>query len=374
MNGKWLRLIIFCFLLTLSGCWDLEEVDRRVFATSIGIDLDLKMPDQVELSLQEPQSQKMLPPGAKAGESGKKFITISTSAETVLGAFNDLQTKTNGELVIQQNKSIIMGEQAARLDVTPLLDWLLRSPSAPPQALVFIARGRAKDILTFEPAQENLPGLDFVQTAQSITKYDRTYFIPLWKFGQKLIQGSKDTYAPLINVDRDEGKYIIAGLAVFNGKRMAGELGPEDTQSFGILANLMKAGSMTIKFDRDKKLTLRNVGAVTSLKVKIDHDRPSFLIKTTLTGSLNELSGGYMKLTPFKNRQLEKIVKAEIHSRMEAVIRKLQQMNSDPIDFGEEFRAQHQDVWQRIAWKKVFPSVPFRIKLRVKIQRDGVWR
>lgn len=65
---------------------------------------------------------------------------------------------------------------------------------------------------------------------------------------------------------------------------------------------------------------------------------------------------------------------AEIRSRLEQVIKKLQQLNSDPIDFGEEFRAQHQDLWQRIDWKKVFPTVPFRIDLKVKIQRDGVLR
>lgn len=380
MNKKntiiWLQfIIIFCLLLTLSGCWDLEEVDRRVFATTIGIDLDTGAGDRVLLSVQVPQPQKMLPPGAKVGESGKKFSTISTTAETALNAFSDLQTKTNGELVAQQNKSIIIGEEAARRDVAPILDWLLRSPIAPPQALVFVARGSmAKDILTFEPAQESLPGLDFVQAAQSIVKYDRTYFIPLWKFGQKLIHGTKDTYAPLISVDQAEGQFIITGLAVFDGKRMAGELGPEETQSFGILANSIREGSITIDLDRGRKVTLRNVGAHTTLKVKMNHQAPTFLVKTTVTGSLSELTGGYLKLTPKENHQLEKIATQEIHSRLKSVIHKLQELNSDTIDFGEQLRAQHQDVWQRTNWKQVFPTVPFRIDLKVKIQRDGVWR
>jgi Ger(x)C family germination protein len=380
MNKKnttiWMRCIVFfILLLSLSGCWDLEEVDRRVFATTIGIDLDTGAGDAVELSIQVPQPQKMLPPGARASEPGKKFNTISTTAETVLNAFNDLQAKANGELVIPQNKSIIMGEEAARRDVSPLLDWLLRSPSAPPQALVFIARGgMAKDILSFEPARENLPGLDFVQAAQSIAKYDRTYFIPIWKFGQKLVHGTKDTYAPLISVDKAEGQFIIAGLAVFNGKRMAGELSPEETQSFGILANFIRAGSITIDLAGKRKLTLRNVGAYTTLKVKMNHETPAFLIKTTVTGSLSELTGGYLKLTPNENRRLETIVKQEIYSRMVEVIRKLQGLNSDTLDFGEQLRAQHQEVWKRIAWKKVFPTVPFRIELKVKVQRDGVLR
>jgi len=89
---------------------------------------------------------------------------------------------------------------------------------------------------------------------------------------------------------------------------------------------------------------------------------------------LSELTGSYIKITPQENRQLEKIATKEIRAHLEQVIKKLQQLNSDPIDFGEEFRAQHQEIWQRTNWKKVFPTVPFRIDLKVKLQRDGVQR
>lgn len=367
--------VILGLLFTITGCWDLEEVDRRNFTATIGIDLKTGTGDQIELSVQVPQSQKMLPPGARAGEPGKKFNMISITAETVRNAFGDLQMKTSGNLVIQQNKSVILGDAAARRGVDPLLEWFLRSPTAPPQALVFIAHDTtARDILSFVPAQENLPGLEFIQAAQSSVKYDRTYFIPIWKFGQKLVHGSKDAYAPLISVDNTEKQYIIGGLAVFNGKRMAGELSPEETQSFGMLANLIRAGSITIDFNGDRKLTLRDVEANTRLKVKMNRGTPAFLVKTTVAGSLSELTGGYLQLTPSENRRLEKVVTAEIYSRLEAVVRKLQQLNSDPIDFGEQLRAQQPEVWRRISWKKVYPSVPFKIELKMKIQRDGVLR
>jgi spore germination protein KC len=323
--------------------------------------------------LQVPQTQKLLPPGAGVGEPGKKFNTVFMTAETVFNAFGDLQARTSGDLVIQQNKSIILGATVARRGVAPLLEWFLRSPTAPPQALVFIARGTtAKNILSFAPAQENLPGLEFIQVAQSIVKYDHTYFIPIWKFSQKLVHGSKDAYAPLISVDKTEKQYIIDGLAVFNGKRMAGELSPEETQSFGMLANLMKAGSLMVDLGGDRKLTLRNVGTNTSLQVKMNRGTPTFLVKATVSGSLSELTGGYLTLTPNENRRLEKIITAELHSRLEAVVRKLQHLNSDILDFGEQLRAQQPEVWRRNNWKKVYPGASVRIELKVKIHRDGI--
>jgi hypothetical protein len=48
------------------------------------------------------------------------------------------------------------------------------------------------------------------------------------------------------------------------------------------------------------------------------------LILKTGAGDQSELTGGYLKLTPKENRRLETIFTAEIRSRLEAVVRKLQ--------------------------------------------------
>lgn len=45
---------------------------------------------------------------------------------------------------------------------------------------------------------------------------------------------------------------------------------------------------------------------------------------------------------------------------------------SDIIDFGEQLRVQHFQVWNRIAWKKVYPTVDFQVDLQVHIWGNGV--
>lgn len=368
-----LPFLLFFLLLFISGCWDLAEIDRRSFATTIGIDVT---PEQmVLLSVQIPFPQKMLPPGTVSGgaEQGKEFNTISITAKTVHTAFNELQTKTYRNLVIQQNKSVIIGEAAAQQGVKPLMDFLLRSPKAPPQSLVFIAHVQtAHEILTFSPKQKTLPGEQFIQVAQSDEKYDRTYFIPIWLFEQKLTHETKDTYAPLITFDEADGQFIIAGLGVFNGDRLAGELNMEETQFFGLIKSLTRAGQMTFEFSERNMVSLNDVTAKTRIKVETSAGLPHFNIKTNIKGAIGELPGGESEITPALLGRLEQAIAKEIESKMAAVIKRLQAFNSDCINFGEELRVQHQGIWETINWKKVFPGIPFTVRVKVAIDRNGV--
>jgi spore germination protein KC len=372
-----LRLAIVILMpLLLSGCWDFEEVDRRSFATTIGVDAAPQ--GQVVVSVQIPLPQKMLPPGTKSESEGKLFSTISLTGITVNDAFNNMQTKSYRDLVVQQNKSIIIGKDAARRGIEPLLEFLARNPKAPPQAFIFVTKNyTAKDILTFAPVERTLPGLMFGQSAQERVKYNRTFYIPLWQFEQKLVHETKDPYATLISVDQEEGVFIEEGLAVFNKDRLSGELNGDETQMVGVLTGIMKKGSLTVSFPhtytRIRKVTLRNVSSKTRIKVLLKSNRPFFKLKVDLYGQMDELAGwGHRETTPADIRNLERNVKRTITPKIGAVIHKLQGFNSDILDFGEQLRVQHLQVWNRINWKKVYPSVDFKMDLQVHIWGNGV--
>ena len=372
-------LAILLCLIMLSGCWDLEEIDRRLFITTIGIDGDPAK--EITVSIQVPVSQKMLPPGSSSGkDQGKNFITLSAQDRTVRAVFGVLQTKTYRTLVIEQNRAIIIGEDTAKLGVTPIMDWFFASSKTPPEGNIFIAHHHtAKEILSFVPGPKILPGLGLSQASQAIDKYNRIYFIQDWLFEQKLVHGSKDAYAPLIDFDEQEGVYIKEGLGVFNKERLAGELSPEETQMFGLLTSQMRAGDLTFDLSaKDVKqvnaISLRNVCGNTKIKVLIKGNQPFFLLKTNVNGSLIELIGKRREITPKFNHELEQALESIIQPRLKAVIQKLQSFNSDPIDFGEQLRIQHQDLWKKIAWKKVFPTVSFKVMVKVKLERDGVKR
>ncbi|HEX3044874.1 MAG TPA: Ger(x)C family spore germination protein [Bacillota bacterium] len=373
-NIRYAALILAC-LFSLPGCWDLEEVDRRAFATTIGIDTDPS--HQIIVTVQVPIPQKMLPSGAgTAAAEGKNFTTSSIRGQSIANAFRELQTKTFRRLVIQQNKSVIISEDAATLGLSELTDWLSRNPKAPPQALVFITNGKsAQDILTFAPAQMVLPGLEFISAGLSAVKYDRTYFIPIWKFGQRLLYKNQDAYAPLIDIGPKEGNYRITGLAVFNGDKMAGKLDAIETQSFGILTGKMSSGGMSFETTNRKIISLRNVRGRTKIKIRANTGQyPFFEVKSSVTAILNERTDQKTNQSSKDIRELEKHIAQSLKQRLTAVIAKLQGYNADVIDFGEQFRIQQQNLWEKTNWKEIFPAVSYQVSVKVSLQKDGVLR
>ncbi len=377
-RGFFQILWLVIFLSILPGCWDLEEVDRRAFATTVGI--DMTPGHQVYLTIQIPIPQKMLPPGAggagATAPEGKNFTTASVMGQSVNNAFDELQTKTSRRLVIQQNKSIIIGEDAARMGISELTDWFTRNAKAPPQALVFITNGKsARDILTFTSPQMVLPGLEFIATGLSTVKYDRTYFIPIWKFGQKILYKIKDAYAPLIDIGPKEGNYQISGLAVFNGSKMAGKLDAKETQCFGLLTGQLSSGGMSFGESDNLKVSFRNVQGRTEIKVIPRGGQfPNFEVKTMIAASLNERTDQKTNLDVKDIEELENRIAQSLKARLNALISKLQAFDADVIDFGEQFRIQLPEIWEETDWKGIFPKVPYEVAVKVSLEKDGVLR
>ncbi len=347
-------------------------MDKHSFITSVGIDRGPQ--NTVNLSVQIPITQNALPSVIGGGNQSKKFYIVNLNAKTVHQAFGLLEARTDRSLTINQNKTIIIGEEAAHQDIQPVLDYLERTTQAPIQALVFVADGtRAEEVLKLEPVQNQLPGMMFLSAGQSISKYDRTYFIPLWQFHQKIIHGSKDTFAPLVKVDQIHRVYIISGLAVFNGNRMAGKLDWKESEVFGLLTGLEKSGLITFNLPNGQ-ITLRNVSGKPQIKVRLQHGRPFFEVKIKVQGSTSELTNKKTVISHPEIIKYQRIIAREIQWRINDLIRKLQAYNSDVINFGEEFRVQHQNVWKKTGWKKSFPTVPFRVTVKVQIVSVGRFR
>lgn len=374
MRRGFLSLVIFFIVITISGCWDLKEVDRLAFGTTIGIDRESE--DTIRVTVQIPQTQNLLPPGLRGGGGeNKQFSLSSFTGISVNSAFAKLETKSSRDLVISQNKSIIIGTAAAQNDMRTILDFLVRNAQAPPQATVMIADGAtAAEVLEMKLVTEVLPGLEFVQASQNIEKYDWTYFIPIWEFHQKLNHETKDAFASVIAMDRKEKRYVQAGLAVFSGDRLAGKLSPKEAQSFGILANLMRSGQMDFKLPSGEKVTLRNVDAKTRIKIKAESNLPHFLVRTKIKASFSELTGAGKEVSQADLQYLQKTIARMVQRDLQAVIKKLQGLNSDVIDFGEQLRVQHEGLWRKLDWRKTFPKVSYRVEVKVQILSDGVMR
>lgn len=376
MRRRVFGLAVFIALSVSAGCLDMEDIDRRGFVTSIGIDAVGE--DHVTLTAQIPLSSKMLPPGSSAGggTGGKRFGVTKATAASVNGAFRQLQSRTALDMEVYQNKTIIYGTEAARRGLGPFTEFFGRSILVPPQAFVFVARdGTAADILEMEPDNQMLPGIIFLLASQVREKADRSYSIPFWQFRQRMDYETTDTYAPLIQVNEQEKRYIIEGLAAFDRDRMVGQLDPGQTQMFGLLAGKMDAGHLEIKRSVRGMFVFTSVKGRSHVRIRLKNGQPFFDIRVRVSGALTEMTGKQLRLEPRQIDAIEREVARSLQPRLVGLIHQLQRINSDIINFGERLRVQKPDAWKgKGAWKRVFPTVAFRVGVSVQITRDGIRR
>ncbi|HEX2953526.1 MAG TPA: Ger(x)C family spore germination protein [Bacillota bacterium] len=372
MKRRFWLVIIILSITVLPGCWDFQEVDKLSFATTIGVDRGQK--EAINVSIQIPIVQAGLPPVITGGKEAKKFFLIDQTADTVGNALDSLEIKSVRSIVFNQAKSVIINEAIARQDIRPVLDHFVRTTQMPLPAFILITDGvTAEDVLKFDPVQNLLPGMMFIYAGQAATKYDMTCFIQHWEFQQKLIHRSKDPYAPLISLDKTHRVYVISDLAVFSGNRMVGKLSGKEVEIFGLLIGVQKSGMMIFNIPGGK-ITLRNVHGTSKIKVRMKHGKPTFKVNTTVFGSITEVLPSRTTIAPRDIKRFEKIIARQIRNREIKLMKKLQGYNSDIVDFGEEFRVQHPYIWKKTKWRAVYPTVPFEVNTKVKIDGDGRFR
>lgn len=82
----------------------------------------------------------------------------------------------------------------------------------------------------------------------------------------------------------------------------------------------------------------------------------------------------HKEIKPADWRRLELALQKILTTKMSEVIKKLQSFNSDIINFGEEFRVQHLEQWNKHPWKQIFSKVKFKVIVKANIERDGALR
>jgi spore germination protein KC len=364
-------LILFFFMGCLSGCWDVEEVDHRDFVKAIG--LDAVSNSVIRVTSQIVLPDYILPPAAGVGSKSKKFYSIFAESHTVLEAIAKQQTKSSRSLHIGRVRSILLHEVIARQGIKKYLDYLSRTPKLPTDAIIFICREPAGELLKRVPAQETIPGLAFNQQMDSIEKQDRTYPMPIWRFLQRLDEPGEDPYAPVLAYSKKEQVFTIENLAVFRHECLAGFLNPAQTRNFGMITGKIKEGYLEVPLNMNEFAAFRSVIAHSRITVKGSAQAPSFLVKISASGSLNELVGVSRILDIKSLQKIERRTEEYIQTMSRRTISLLQSWEADILDFGLEYRLRYPRQFKPQTWRKIFRRAKVEVRVDFKIVNTGLY-
>lgn len=360
-------------VLTCSGCWDADEIDRR--ASIFGIGLDPAPDGQVRATAQIPIFEEIFPPNFGGGAVSKRpFFIISSSGPSVLSTFPALQSKTARSLFYGQLKVIIINSEIARQGLVPITDFLQRSPHVPPQAEVYLTDNDSREILDTERSSKTLPANHFLIFSLSPGKKDLSFPNELWKLVREIITGERDAYLPFVSLDQAEETYIISDIGVFNGARMAGRLTGNEARMFGLITGKVRNTYLTLVVSKYGRITFQGVRATASKEIRTKENLIGFKIKLKAQGYLVEITSAKAPLKSRELREIKKATEKALKTEIITMLAKLQSLNSDPVGFGETIRSTRPNIWKRINWKEEYPQTRFDVEVKFNIPRLGIYR
>ncbi|WP_185971068.1 Ger(x)C family spore germination protein [Alkalicoccobacillus porphyridii] len=367
------KQILGCLFLTvfLSGCWDEQLLKDVALINSQAFDLDSDH-GLIQMTI-----------AVVSGNSNEKIPTTTTiiaaEGNSVRDARTELDKKIGSELFASKNQVTLFSKKLAKKDIYAVLDGNYRSPLSALTARLAVVEEQAGEALHVQT--ENKPLIsDYLQDV--LMSAEETGSIPVVSLQNTLsvlYDNDQDLILPTVEVLENHSGIKLTGSALFNGRRMTGEINSDETIMLLLLdgsANgehrmTKKVHSMgyddlydfiTVdveKLDRNFTLTKNDQGqfeAQIDLILKLDaNEYPAdHLYKESIVKKVNtELSEQFTK-------------------QANEVLKKIQEANCDYLAIGRQVRAFYYEDWQQLDWNEAYPTIKFKANVTAEIIYHGI--
>lgn len=382
---KYLNLILIITLIAFltTGCWDLNDIDKRAIVIAIGVDYadapkssNYEHSEQIKLTAQIAIPQKL---GGGAGQPpgmGEESVwNISGVGRNISMAFMQLEKQLQYEIFLGHVRVIIFSEDIAREGINRYLNYFRNNPQFRRLSYILISENKAEEILNTYPETATLQGAYLMNMVEKDVKKGTMPEIPFIEFVIRLVEKGIDPVAIIINSYENKLKY--SGLAIFKGERMVGKISVEEGWNFIQLTEKNFGGLEVVRDVRDElgRITIQISGIESYFRPVLTED-DNFLFKIDLQceGKILSQETATDYSNPILFKQLEKRVSNETKKELEVLFFKIQKKyNSDIFGFGEMVRAYMPSEWNKVDnWREEFRKAELKISVRTKIRRIGM--
>ena len=357
-------------MLTLSGCWDVQEIKNRGIANAMFFDLENSRKIKMGIVLNIPGSLAPTNVGTYQQFNKRNFV-VTGVGDSVVNAWTEVQANSFRDIFFGQMRAVVLSERIARKNINDYLDFIGRIPLVPPNTIVLVAKDDPERLLDLKNQPNELPGNYIDNYFRNPSKRSLAIPIDLWRVNAIMDRKTGDPYIPLF--EEAQASYKIAGTAVFSRNRMVGQLSMAETEILALLKGTDN-GYLTVPLGKIPHVAFKNIRAKTKVRPRIATDGTvTFNVKTKISGNLVEDFPRRETLLKDKQkieRQAEVLTKRKIRN----LIEKLQGLNSDPVGFGGKIRISYPHQWQSMDWHQVYPTTQFNVSTKFSLKATGLFR
>ncbi|CUA79751.1 Ger(x)C family spore germination protein [Anoxybacillus suryakundensis] len=355
---------VLCFLLTV-GCSMQTRLDELTLVLTVGLD-EGKNGNLLVYSV-SPVFNK---------EAKNIYEVIRTSGLTLRDNRFKANAFASGKMVGGKTQNIIISKNLAKkYDMFSYLDVLYRDPKNSTTANFIVFDGPLKKLMYIRLGDKprlSVAIRDVILTAHTSKQ---TTKVNMLDFRRSASDRAQTPFAPILKVQK--GDLVAGGIALFNKQRKyVGFLSQKESPYFAILQkNIKPATSLTLAI---KGLTKQKEYVSISIEKGDFSYKPSFQngmfrfdVHIHLGAILTETTT-HIDMKKEK-KKLEQLLAKEIQKQLEAIVKKMQTYEVDPIGFGLYARAyEYKHFKKQKSWPKAFAKAEINIRPTVEIISYGV--
>lgn len=374
---KLLLVILALCLIFTTGCWDMIEIDQRIFPYSAGIDLNDEKDgeDEFIVSFSYPNIYAL----GKNARSNELTFMVSTGADSIFEATHNLSDRMQQPIYLKHLKVLIISEEVANNPqlMKNIIDGINRDYIINKMTNLLIVKDKAKGLIETKVAatrQEDVEGLLYtiLRNNQSSTK-----FTP--KAITTFIEDMDVASASIVPLGIPLKKEIkIAGGGVFKNYRFIGYIDERENKDIAMLCGNIHDDGIDIEYEgTNLSLLMTKLKCKKTLEDSEDNLKILYTMKIegqiqgyTLTNDELDGSDGVIE-------SMEKVMGKKIKEDLKTTIKKLQkELNADVIGVSEYLYKFHPKIWKEIKedWDYIFPNIDIDVDINMNIRRRGLVR
>lgn len=389
-----MRKIKLCLILVItvlfSGCWDKVEIDRRVFVSTIGVDVgkdidkerELKKTKESEIFAE--QSIKKLnvtyafpdisdfSPSKGRLQGDNTFLAQTYSME---GAMSEITAKSSRNVYLEHTRLLMLSRDLIQYPNTlkEVVDYVQRHPKLSRRMYVITTEGPPEEFIKIKPEIDKHIEAYITGLMENSNRNSSILPVTLNEF-LKLLSENGNALIPSVKLDRSKKEIILTGVAVIKDYELKGYINSSETGDLEILRGNLKGGAKAI-FEEGHPIDYEIDGINRKIKVDKQENKLNFTIKVELEG---RLKGTSVDMTVFGGDELTKLEKKfdkSIALECEKLIQYTQkELKVDPIGLREYIKKFHPSIWREVKdnWEASYADANIKVDVKTSIRRIGV--
>lgn len=375
---KKIILIIFIILVFfLSGCWDMVEINERIYPYTVGFDINDGEEDISKLykvSFSYPNINAI---GKNATQKENSYVTTEIGG-SIFDAAHHLTSKLQYPIYNKHLKVLVLSDRLARNSkhIKEIIDGINRDFVINKIVKLIITKGTAEELIWGKLNATRQQSIEGVFYSLLINRQNTSMFIPMDV--SRFIGDMDRTGVSLVPVaEIKEGEVDIRGAGIFKDYELLGYLDGKENRAIAIINNELKEDGIETKYE-DIGLSVLITSFKTNKKL-LDSENLKIKLHTRLEGQIHEYTipfGDYKGIDNERMQgEMEIALSNKIKGEIVPTIERLQkEFEADAIYTSEFLKKYHPKLWSQVKnnWEEVFPNIEFEVEVEVKLRRRGL--